>query len=132
MVISVPASDKSNKSDTARSSHQLMSRLTAAAPHHNSSKAMARAHTPSAEDRLLEDERGFLELQACIPHLAESKTASRLDILLEAINYIDILHTTLIHKIHRGGGGQVLSGEERRRVLAQYLANMVQESNKEN
>ncbi len=91
--------------------------------------------TPAAasDDRLLEDERGFLELQACIPHLAESKTASRLDILLEAINYIDILHTTLIHKIHRGGDGQqMLSGEERRRVLAQYLATVMKESNKEN
>ena len=36
-----------------------------------------------------EDDRGFLELQACIPHLAENKRVSRLDILLEAINYID-------------------------------------------
>ena len=127
MVISVP-DDKSRKSESAR--NLMMSRLGPVATNKQSTPANQRG--PCSEDRL-EDERGFLELQACIPHLAGSRTASRLDILLEAINYIDILHTTLIHKIHRGGGGdQMLSGEERRRVLATYLANMVQENNKEN
>ena len=123
MVISITSEDKARKVvDSAATSRGLMARL--GPPNCKSQQRSA----GGGEERL-EDERGFLELQACIPHLAESKTASRLDILLEAINYIDILHTTLIHKIHRG---DLLSGEERRRVLAQYLANMVQESNKEN
>lgn len=75
-----------------------------------------------------EDDRGFLELQACIPHLAENKRASRLDILLEAINYIDILHSTLLLKIQRGD----MSGDERRKLISSYLNNIVSESNKEN
>jgi len=127
MVISITQEEKARKAaaaDSVASSRGLMARL---GPPNYKTPQQRTAHG-GAEERL-EDERGFLELQACIPHLAESKTASRLDILLEAINYIDILHTTLIHKIHRG---DLLSGEERRRVLAQYLANMVQESNKEN
>jgi hypothetical protein len=122
MVISFPE-EKTQKPDGA-SARGLMARLGPAA-------ANGKSTAVAAVEERLEDERGFLELQACIPHLAESKTASRLDILLEAINYIDILHTTLIHKIHRGDQ-LLLSGEERRRVLAQYLANMVKESNKEN
>ena len=75
-----------------------------------------------------EDDRGFLELQACIPHLAENKRVSRLDILLEAINYIDVLHTTLLDKIQRGE----MTGEERRKLISSYLRNMVADSNKEN
>ena len=34
------------------------------------------------------EEAEFCSLQACLPHLAQATTASRLDILLEAINYI--------------------------------------------
>ena len=75
-----------------------------------------------------EDDRGFLELQACIPHLAENRRVSRLDILLEAINYIDILHSTLLLKIQRGD----MSGDERRKLISSYLKNIVSESNKEN
>ena len=75
-----------------------------------------------------EDDRGFLELQACIPHLAENKRVSRLDILLEAINYIDVLHSTLLLKIQRGD----MSGDERRKLISSYLKNIVSESNKEN
>ena len=76
-----------------------------------------------------DDDRGFLELQACIPHLAEtSRRVSRLDILLEAINYIDVLHTTLLDKIQRGE----MNGEERRKLIASYLNNMVADGNKEN
>jgi len=86
-------------------------------PHHNNNNNI---HN--------EDDRGFLELQACIPHLAENKRASRLDILLEAINYIDILHSTLLLKIQRGD----MSGDERRKLISSYLKNIVSESNKEN
>ncbi len=75
-----------------------------------------------------EDDRGFLELQACIPHLAENRRATRLDILLEAINYIDVLHSTLLLKIQRGD----MSGDERRKLISSYLKNIVTESNKEN
>lgn len=75
-----------------------------------------------------EDDRGFLELQACIPHLAENKRVSRLDILLEAINYIDVLHSTLLLKIQRGD----LSADERTKLISSYLKNIVSESNKEN
>ena len=76
-----------------------------------------------------EDDRGFLELQACIPHLAENKRVSRLDILLEAINYIDVLHSTLLDKIQRGE----MTGEERRKLISSCLRNIVADSsNKEN
>ena len=80
------------------------------------------------EDLDHEDDRGFLELQACIPHLAENRRVSRLDILLEAINYIDVLHTTLLDKIQRGQ----MTGEERRKLISNYLKNMVADTNKEN
>ena len=77
-----------------------------------------------------EDDRGFLELQACIPHLAADRGVSRLDILLEAINYIDILHTTLLHRIQRGN----MSGEERRALISSYLTDILaaDTNNKEN
>lgn len=84
-------------------------------------------HEVHARDRN-EDDRGFLELQACIPHLAENRRVSRLDILLEAINYIDVLHSTLLDKIQRGE----MTGDERRKLISSYLRNMVADSNKEN
>ncbi len=85
-------------------------------------------HEAAAAASDTEDERGFLELQACIPHLAHNKAASRLDILLEAISYIDRLHTTLVHKLRRGE----VAPEDRKILLAQYLDTIVVDANKEN
>ena len=94
----------------------------------NRMKVLERVNPSSDQPQSREDDRGFLELQACIPHLAESRRVSRLDILLEAINYIDILHTTLLDKIQRGD----MTGEERRKLISSYLRDIVADTNKEN
>merc|ERR1711971_254538 len=91
--------------------------------------------TETTEPPTNKEDAEFLRLKCLLPQVAK-KSVSRLDIVLEAITYIDHLQDQLLDKVLAAEGGdtdRVLDMERGdREVLMAYILSLAVERNKEN